>query len=195
MKVGSLFLLLIVNALLRFVSVRWSGVRIGRGSWIKSPTEIGYGTGIGWCFTARGSGTLKIGKYCAVGEGVRVITSNHSTDYLAVNFVLQDMLLGERFVDKRSGVLIGSDVWIGDGVVILPGVTVGDGAVIGTGSIVTRSVAPYAVVAGNPARVIRSRFGEEIVAELLRLKWWDWPLEEIRLKKDMFKKNLNGNEP
>ena len=73
--------------------------------------------------------------------------------------------------------MIGNDVWIGYEAVILAGVTIGDGAIIGTRALVTRDVAPYTIVGGVPARELRLRFPEETIAELLTLKWWDWPIE------------------
>ena len=76
--------------------------------------------------------------------------------------------------------MIGNDVWIGYEAVILAGVTIGDGAIIGTRALVTRDVAPYTIVGGVPAREIRRRFPEETIAELLALKWWDWPVELIQ---------------
>ena len=77
-------------------------------------------------------------------------------------------------------IVIGNDVWIGYEAVILAGVTIGDGAIIGTRALVTRDVAPYTIVGGVPAREIRRRFPEETIAELLALKWWDWPVELIQ---------------
>ena len=74
---------------------------------------------------------------------------------------------------------IGNDVWIGHGAVILPGVTVGDGAVVGANAVVTKDVSPYAIVGGAPARVIRMRFADDVVERLMRLAWWDWPLERL----------------
>jgi virginiamycin A acetyltransferase len=75
---------------------------------------------------------------------------------------------------------VGHDVWIGHGVLILPGARIGSGAIIGAGAVVAGVVPPYAVVAGNPARVIRRRFSEGDVARLQEIGWWDWPLERIR---------------
>ena len=84
--------------------------------------------------------------------------------------------------DRKGDIVIGNDVWIGYEAVILAGVTIGDGAVIGARAVVTKDVPPYAIVGGVPARVIRSRFPEETVKALLRLKWWDWPAERIQEK-------------
>lgn len=80
---------------------------------------------------------------------------------------------------SRADVVIGSDVWIGTGVKILPGITIGDGAVIAAWSVVANDVAPFAIVAGNPAREIRIRFDPKTVEALLRIRWWDWPDEEV----------------
>lgn len=80
---------------------------------------------------------------------------------------------------RASPVTLGHDVWIGHGAVVLPGVTIGTDAAVGAGSIVTRDVPPFAVVVGNPGRVLRLRFSEAVFAELLRIAWWDWPHERI----------------
>ncbi|MEW5726856.1 MAG: DapH/DapD/GlmU-related protein, partial [Pseudomonadota bacterium] len=77
-------------------------------------------------------------------------------------------------------VRIGNDVWIGAAAMILDGVTIGDGAVVAAGAVVTREVPPYAIVGGNPAKVIRYRFPPEIVEELQRIAWWDWPDRRIK---------------
>ena len=74
---------------------------------------------------------------------------------------------------------IGHDVWIGHGAIVLPGRSIGTGAVIAAGAIVTKDVAPYTIVAGNPARMVRLRFPEAIAARLQALAWWDWPHERL----------------
>ena len=86
---------------------------------------------------------------------------------------------------------IGNDVWIGDGATILSGVTIGDGAVVGARAVVAQDVPPYHVVAGNPAREVRARFAPEVVAALLRIRWWDWPLDGIRAQVE----GLCGGDP
>ena len=79
----------------------------------------------------------------------------------------------------KGDTVIGNDVWIGQNAVILPGVHIGDGAVIGANSVVGSNVAPYTIVIGNPAKVLRKRFDEELTDLLLRFKWWDKSIDEI----------------
>jgi acetyltransferase-like isoleucine patch superfamily enzyme len=81
----------------------------------------------------------------------------------------------EQFVTTKGDVTIGNDVWIGQHVTILSGVTIGDGAVIGAHSVVGKSIPPYAIAVGNPARVIRYRFDEKTIEMLLKIQWWNWP--------------------
>jgi carbonic anhydrase/acetyltransferase-like protein (isoleucine patch superfamily) len=79
----------------------------------------------------------------------------------------------------KGNIDIGNDVWIGREAFILSGVVVGDGAIIGARAVVAKDVAPYSIVVGNPARYIRSRFDEEIIEELLKIAWWNWPIGKI----------------
>lgn len=186
MKIHSKLSILGINLALRIMSVNWRGVQIGIGSWIKSRTSVGAGSGIGWGLCVRGEGELRIGKYCAIGEDVRIITSNHDTSRLAINYNLQHKLLHRHFASSKQDVVIGNDVWIGDRAIILAGVTIGDGAVIGAGAVVTKSVAAYAIAAGNPARVTRHRFDEATVAKIEQLGWWNWSFDRMRKNKALF---------
>ena len=79
----------------------------------------------------------------------------------------------------KGDTVVGSDVWIGQHVTVMPGVSIGDGAIIAANSVVTRDIPPYCIAGGNPCRVIRSRFDEETVDFLLRLRWWDWDADRI----------------
>jgi virginiamycin A acetyltransferase len=81
--------------------------------------------------------------------------------------------------DHKGDIIIGNDVWIGYEAVIMSGVTIGDGAVVGARALITKDVPPYTVVGGVPAKVIKRRFSDEIIAELLILKWWDWSSDKI----------------
>ena len=82
----------------------------------------------------------------------------------------------------KGDVIVGNDVWIGNGVTILSGVEIGHGAVIAAGSVVTRSIPPYSIAGGVPAKVIRLRFSPEIIDALLILEWWNWPVHKIQAK-------------
>ena len=82
-------------------------------------------------------------------------------------------------IASRGDTVIGNDVWIGRDAVIMPGVTVSDGAIIGAGAVVASDVPPYATVGGNPARLIRRSYSDDDIERLLRIAWWNWPIELI----------------
>jgi acetyltransferase-like isoleucine patch superfamily enzyme len=84
----------------------------------------------------------------------------------------------------RGDIVVGSDTWVTTGCTVLSGVTVGDGAVVGTQAVVTEDVRPYAIVVGNPAREVGRRFTDEQVEALLRIRWWDWPVDVVRQRVD-----------
>jgi virginiamycin A acetyltransferase len=84
-----------------------------------------------------------------------------------------DLVMG---APSRGDTVVGHDLWLGCRALVLPGVTIGDGAVVAAASVVAGDVPPYAVVAGNPARVVRRRFADDDVARLLRAAWWNWPI-------------------
>ena len=129
---------------------------------------------------------LVIGRFCQIAHGVRFITAsaNHAMGGITTypfGVFDPDTLEGYRGgFTALPDTEVGHDVWIGHGALILPGARIGSGAIIGAGAVVAGVVPPYAVVAGNPARVVRLRFSEAEVARLLALAWWDWPLERIR---------------
>lgn len=128
---------------------------------------------------------LVIGKFAQVAHGVRFITSsaNHSMrGYSTYPFSVFNPATMGAYTEEVAGygdTVVGNDVWLGFEATVLPGVTIGDGAIIGAKSVVTRDVPPYAIVGGNPARIIRMRFDEKTVARLLDIRWWDWPIDVI----------------
>jgi virginiamycin A acetyltransferase len=130
---------------------------------------------------------LTIGRFCALGTGTTFLMNggNHRLSapstypFLIFGGAWARRFEGEADFPSRGDTMIGNDVWTGWKSTIMPGVTVGDGAVIGACAVVTRDVPPYAVVAGNPARVVRMRYTPEEVEKLLRARWWDWDAEKI----------------
>ena len=90
----------------------------------------------------------------------------------------------------KGDINIGNNVWIGDNVTILTGVFIGDGSIIGAGSTVTKNVAPYSIVAGNPAKIIRYRFDEDIIRTMDEISWWNWGEAKIRKNEKFFTLNL-----
>lgn len=129
---------------------------------------------------------LIIGKFCMIASDVQFIMNgaNHlSSGISSYPFAVfgkgwEGAMEGKNYPYKGDTV-IGNDVWIGHRAVILPGVKVGDGAIIGAYSLVSKDVAPYSIVGGNPAVEIRKRFSQDHIDRLLALRWWDWPADKI----------------
>ncbi len=151
---------------------------------------------------------LIIGKFCQIGTGVRFLMNGGNHDMSGVstfpfnvfpfhafgyenkplvpvsrgkNVDKNENVMNLEIVDRNSfDTVIGNDVWIGYNALILSGVNIGDGAIIGAGSVVTKDVPAYAIVGGNPAKIIRKRFSDQKIEALLRLKWWDWEIEKLQ---------------
>ena len=129
---------------------------------------------------------LIIGKFCMIASDVTFIMNggNHLTDAVTTYpFAIfgedwKGAMDGKQYPNKGD-LVIGNDVWIGYNATLMAGVTIGDGAIIATNATVTRDVAPYTIVGGNPAKEIRKRFADAEIDRLLELRWWDWPPERI----------------
>jgi virginiamycin A acetyltransferase len=131
---------------------------------------------------------LEIGRFCAIGTGARFVMNgaNHALGGLSTfpfNIFGQGWDVGfdtaTYLTSLKGNTVVGPDVWIGARATVLPGVTIGAGAVIGTEAVVGSNVPPYAIVVGNPARILRLRLDEASVATMLDIAWWDWPAEKI----------------
>lgn len=139
-----------------------------------------------FCF--KGHNLKKVGAYTSIASHVIITGRNHPIDCVTGHPIVYNKKLGfipnNRMdlikIKKNSEVIIGNDVWIGQHAIILPNVKIRDGAVIGAASVVTKDVPPYAIVGGNPAKIIKYRFTQSIIDELLKIKWWNWSEEKIK---------------
>ena len=129
---------------------------------------------------------LIIGKFCQIASGVEFVMNGANHQMNAVStfpfYTLEGWEQNPPTQDDlpfKGDTIIGNDVWIGQNVTILPGVHIGDGSIIGANSIIGSDVNPYTIVAGNPAKIIRKRFDDELIDILERLQWWDKSIDEI----------------
>lgn len=136
---------------------------------------------------------LIIGKFCSIGCNSKFIfnSANHKLKSLSTYpfpLFFEEWKLKKENVtdswDNKGDIIIGNDVWIGYEAIIMAGVTIGDGAIIGTRAVVTKDVEPYTIVGGVPAKIIRKRFSDDVISQLLEIKWWDW-------EKDKIEKNID----
>ena len=130
---------------------------------------------------------LIIGKFCQIAAGVEFMMNgaNHQMNAISTFpfYIMQGWNMNPPPMPElpiKGDTVVGNDVWIGQNVTILPGVHIEDGAIIGANSVVGSDVEPYTIIAGNPAKAIRKRFDDELIALLLQFKWWDKSIDEIQ---------------
>jgi len=157
----------------------------------KYDIHIGYGT-YGGCFDIENipAGTY-FGNYCSIAKDVKIFRANHPLDYFTLHPLFYNPIIGyvKKDMLQRPILKIGHDVWIGSSSIILSSVRcIGNGAIIGAGSIVTKDVPPYAIVAGNPARLIKMRFSDEIIEKLEETQWWNLNKDDLIKNKENMEK-------
>lgn len=127
--------------------------------------------------------SLEIGSYTSIAKGVKIfLGGEHNTDWVTTypfNVIWGKDIHMKDHPKTKGDVIIGNDVWIANNAVLLSGVNIGDGAVIGANSVVAKDVPAFAIVAGNPARIIKYRFDENTIQRLLEIKWWEWDRQRI----------------
>ena len=147
----------------------YKDVEIGRFSSLAERTQLCCG--------------VKIGMFCEIAQDVKIGVSQHPLNWLSISKFQYSSALDnipkQYTLPPNPETIIGNDVWIGTNAIIQPGIKIGHGAVIGSGAVVTHNVPPYAIVAGVPAKIIRYRFSDDIIANLLQLKWWNLPYDKI----------------
>lgn len=130
---------------------------------------------------------LIIGKFCALARGIKFIMNgaNHQLDgFSTYPFYIfgngwEKVTPQPEQLPYKGDTVIGNDVWIGYESVIMPGVQIGHGAIVAAKSVVVHDVAPYTIVGGNPAKLIRARFDDEVIQSLIEIAWWDWEIEKV----------------
>ena len=154
-------------------------VKLGNFTYVAENTYINYAT---------------IGHFCSIGPFTKIGLGKHPTKtfvsthpmFFSPHKQAQISLVKKSLFDEEEPIIIGNDVWIGSSVLITDGVHIGDGAVIAAGAVVTKDVPPYAIVGGIPAKVIKYRFNDETIEQLLQAKWWNWNFEKIKKNAEYF---------
>lgn len=152
----------------------------------------------GGCFVPKAfpPGT-RFGRYCSVSVSATAQSENHPMNLKSSHAFFFNPALGHTRADivPHTNLTVGNDVWFGSNAIILPSCAqIGDGAVIGAGSVVNKNIPPYAIVVGNPARVVRYRFPKEVIEELLEAKWWEQSIEALLPEMKRFQTPLDGEE-
>ncbi|MEO0768094.1 MAG: CatB-related O-acetyltransferase [Cyanobacteria bacterium J06649_4] len=194
LQISKLYRLL--KAILKYPQYAFRNIFIHPGSTLGLCTTIGAGTRINGAASIDSSpeAPCKIGKYCAIAQNLCIRTSNHHTGYinLQAKFYLDHNF--EVPLVSKGPVIIGNNVWIGDNVTILSGVRLGDGAVIGSGAVVTKDVPPFCIAVGVPAKVVKKRFSDSVIKQLMDIKWWDWTSAKIERNRAFFATDFSAKE-
>jgi acetyltransferase-like isoleucine patch superfamily enzyme len=180
----------------------YSKIELGNYSFVNDDAKV---------YSFRSSQTIKIGKYSSIGRCSFYVDGDHNIK-LATTYPFKELGYCDEAVENKnikSPATVGNDVWIADQATIYGNVNIGNGAVIAGQSVVTKDVPDYAVVAGNPSKIVKFRFNKETISHLQELKWWDLPhdlicselapvmdnIDEFILRLRDIRKKLNNNTP
>ena len=163
---------------------------LGTGVVLRGNIEVGNYTSFNGPNTDVRAGihNVKIGNFCSIARNVTIQEYNHKTNRVSSYFMSQNVFRESMLndINSKGNITIENDVWIGTHCVILSGSHISTGAAIAANSIVSGYIPPYAIAGGNPAKVLKSRFSESQIKQLLDLKWWEWDIEKIKRNKDFF---------
>lgn len=170
--------------------------QLGKKVQLENNNTIMYATLGNYCYTGPNTNirNAELGSFNSISWNVSIGGNTHDlnkvTTHSFIVYPKWGMGANSNWESVKEPCIIENDVWIAAGVNILRGVTVGSGAVIGAGAVVTKDVPPYSVVVGNPGRVIRMRYSDEIIERMLQLKWWELPTEVIKAHLSLFQSEL-----
>lgn len=170
--------------------------KLGRKVQLGRSNSILYSEMGKYCYTGQNTTirNAKLGNFDSISWNVSIGGNTHDMDKVTTHSFLVypkwEMGGNSNWESVKQECTLENDIWIGAGVNILRGVTIGNGAIIGAGTVVTKDVPPYAVVVGNPGRIIRMRCTEKIVEEMLEIAWWDFPIEVIHHNFKLFESKL-----
>lgn len=149
-------------------------ITLGFGSYFAGPPEI---------VAVDAMSRIVLGRYTSIALGCRfIIDAEHNPAWVTTTPPPEPVA---GYNATKGDIVIGNDVWVGVHATILSGVNIGDGAVVGACSVVAKEVPPYAIVVGNPARVVKYRFAENVIEQMLAIRWWDWSPEQIAAAKEL----------
>jgi virginiamycin A acetyltransferase len=165
------------------------GARVIGGVYISGKVSIGRFTSVNGPNTDIYSkvNRVTIGNFCSIARNVSIQEFNHQSDGITTYYIHKNLFkTSKNEIASKGEIEIGNDVWISTHCVVLSGTKIGDGAIIGANSVVSGEIPPYAIAAGNPAKVLKYRFDEDTIRLMMEMKWWNWDIERLKRNQALF---------